>query len=90
MTHMNKGFCVLPFSIHLKKLGFRAPGWLGLGLGWVRGLMFGFAQKNTIGSWVGNSGNTLIFNNLTNMAGWKMDPFEDVFPIEHGDFPLSC
>ena len=21
---------------------------------------------------------------------WKMDPFEDVFPIEHGDFPLLC
>ena len=25
----------------------------------------------------------------TNIAGWK-GPFEDVFPIENGDFPLLC
>lgn len=26
----------------------------------------------------------------TNMTGWKTQPFEDVSPIEKGDFPLSC
>ena len=42
LTYMNKGFCALPFSIHLKKLGLRAPGWLG------SGLMFGFAKKTPL------------------------------------------
>ena len=48
MTYMNNGFCVLPFSIHLKKLDFRGPGWLGLGLGLGSGLMFGFAKKTRL------------------------------------------
>ncbi len=26
----------------------------------------------------------------TNMAGWKMETFEDVFAIEHGDVSLPC
>ena len=39
MTYMNKGFFVLPFFIHLKKLGLRVPGWLG------SGLTFGFGKK---------------------------------------------
>ena len=26
----------------------------------------------------------------TNMASWKNPPFQDVFPIDNGDFPMSC
>jgi len=36
------------------------------------------------------SGFTLPKTNMSNMAGWKMPPFEDVFPIENGDFPIPC
>ena len=26
----------------------------------------------------------------TNIAGWKNPPFEDIFPIGKGEFPLPC
>lgn len=25
----------------------------------------------------------------TDIAGWKMEPFESVFPIDHGIFPIA-
>ena len=31
----------------------------------------------------------LVYPPKTNMT-METPPFEDVFPIEHGDFPMSC
>ena len=28
-----------------------------------------------------------LLSGKTNIAGWKMHPIEDVFPIQHGDIP---
>ena len=35
------------------------------------------------------SGFTVPKTNISNMAGWKMPPFEDVLPIANADFPIK-